>query len=211
MTKCPNQKEAYFWGGGTENPCCLVRYADRSFSGILDLDPAMSLTDADKITSNLTQFDMIWERLMERTIKRASIGSCRPKFATEEEDLTNLRQIYALMHCTPHISQNDSEVCLRQSVSAYLTCCHGKEGGYVLRPNCNFRWGLYSFYNETVCPSPAPSPGSSTISKDNGGIAAGIDVIIVVSAVIFVAIAVFTTYVFFNRRKKKKERILTCS
>ncbi|KAJ4703234.1 putative Kinase [Melia azedarach] len=207
MIMCPNQKEAYFWGGGTElGPFCLVRYADRSFFGILELDPAILSSDDDNITSNLTQFDMIWERGIERTIKRASTGSCRPQFATEEEDLTNLQRIYSLMQCTPDISQSDCEVCLRQSVAAYLTCCHGREGGYVLIPNCNFRWGLRSFYNETVCPSPALPPGSSTMSRDSGGFAAGIVAIIVVSAVIFVAIAVFTTYVFFNRRKKKKAR-----
>ncbi|KAJ4703236.1 Receptor-like protein kinase [Melia azedarach] len=181
MIMCPNQKEAYFWGGETElGPFCLVRYADFSFFGILKLDPPLILPDANNLTSNLTLFDMIWERLMERTIKRASIGSCRPKFATEAEDLTNLQQIYALMQCTPDISQSDCEVCLRQSVALYLTCCHGKEGGYVLIPNCNFRWGLHSFYNETVCQFPALPPGSSTISKDNGGIAAGIVVTTVV-------------------------------
>ncbi|KAJ4703243.1 Cysteine-rich receptor-like protein kinase [Melia azedarach] len=211
MTNCPNQKEAYFWGGGTGGPFCLVRYANRSFFGILELVPAAGATNVNNITSNLTQFDMIWKSLMERNIKRASTGSCRAKFATEEANSTNFQQIYSLMQCTPDISQSDCEFCLSQSVAAYQTCCHGKQGGIIQRPNCIFRWDLYPFYNETVCPSLPPPPGSTQFSflvpvyEENGGIAAGIVAIIVVSTVIFVAIVVFITYFFSKRRKMKKE------
>ncbi|KAK3220892.1 hypothetical protein Dsin_014862 [Dipteronia sinensis] len=60
MTKCPNQNEAFIWGGGM--PECLMHYTDHSVFGKLDL-PHGCIEYGGNLTkivkSNLTEFDQI--------------------------------------------------------------------------------------------------------------------------------------------------------
>ncbi|KAK8282711.1 hypothetical protein V6Z12_D08G045500 [Gossypium hirsutum] len=158
---CPNQKEALSWEGQP----CHVHYADRSFYGTLEElgNPEAGYNTGD-IKSNLTEFDTIWESLMDTVVRNASNGSSTLKYATGEADFTVFQKIYALMQCTPDLSHEDCDSCLRQSVSNYESCCHGKQGGYVTRPSCYFRWDLYPFYSITT---PSPSPDIKDETKQN--------------------------------------------
>ncbi|TXG48050.1 hypothetical protein EZV62_027344 [Acer yangbiense] len=195
MIKCLNQKSAYMWSG---TPPCMVWYADRSFVGKLEMDvPVNKFYNVDNITCNLTEFDLIWHRLMESTAKEASMGTSRLKFATQEENLTSTVTIYALMQCTPDLSQNDCMFCLRRYVAEYQNCCHGKQGGGVKSPNCMLRWDLYPFYKDTT-------PLATT--KDSGGIAAGTIVIIVVVFVIMFVVLVALAYFILRKQKQKQIR-----
>lgn len=154
IATCTNQKQALFWGG--EN---LVRYSDRSFFGTFEPEYSEAGYNTGNITSNLTQFDTIWESLLDSVVKKASMGSSR--YATGEADFTAFQKIYTLMQCTPDLSQKDCDSCLRQSVSRYVSCCHGKQGGYVKKANCWLRWDLYPFYTPvagTIAPSLSPPP-----------------------------------------------------
>ncbi|XP_031268734.1 cysteine-rich receptor-like protein kinase 14 [Pistacia vera] len=213
ITKCPNQKEAISWAAG---PRCTVRYADRSFIGLLETDPSDAGYNVNNITTNLTQFDQTWESLMDRVVTKASMGSFKLKFATEEVNLTFFQKIYALMQCTPDLSRSNCDSCLRQSVSYFETCCHGKQGGYVLRPSCIFRWDLYPFYESTEAPSPSPSPPLpprisppqiTNTPPNKGGIASVVVGIIIVSIIIIISLLVALTYVFLKRRRKAKGEI----
>ncbi|XWS12788.1 hypothetical protein CRYUN_Cryun37aG0120400 [Craigia yunnanensis] len=224
IAKCPNQKEAISWAGDP----CLVRYANRSFFGILELEFTEAGYNVNDIKSNLTQFDPVWESLMDSVVRNASMGSSSLKYATGEANFTAFQTIYALMQCTPDLSQKDCDSCLRASVSSYENCCHGKQGGYVQKSNCWFRWDLYSFYvsnASTTAPSlsppppppesgsppppesesPPPHPVNSTITKEGGGISSRSLVIIVVPIVIFVAVGILAVVVLLKRRKKTKQ------
>ncbi|KAK4857650.1 hypothetical protein QYF36_004049 [Acer negundo] len=101
---------------------------------------------------------------MDSTAKEASKGSSRRKFATQEANLTRIQMIYALMQCTPDLSQSDCYFCLARYVAEYTNCCHGKQGGGVQSPNCLFRSDLYPFYKDVVAPLPSPPPAPSTIT-----------------------------------------------
>ncbi|XVF27800.1 hypothetical protein REPUB_Repub14bG0140000 [Reevesia pubescens] len=216
IAKCPNQKEALYWGGGPT----LVRYADREFFGTLELEPTLAGYNTGDIKSNLTKFDTIWESLMDIVVRNASMGSSRLKYATGEADLTAFQKIYSIMQCTPDLTQKDCDSCLRALVTSYETCCHGKQGGYVQKPNCWFRWDLYPFYVSnpaTTAPSlspppppasPSPPPQSviSTITKEVGGSSSQTPVVaIVVPIVIFVAVVILAIAVLIKRRKKRKQ------
>ncbi|KAK8575351.1 hypothetical protein V6N12_063026 [Hibiscus sabdariffa] len=65
---CPNQKEALSWGG---DPPCMARYADRPFFGILELGGY----NTGDITLNITEFDTVWESLIDSVVRKASTGS----------------------------------------------------------------------------------------------------------------------------------------
>ncbi|XP_031268669.1 cysteine-rich receptor-like protein kinase 11 [Pistacia vera] len=160
MSHCPNQKEALSWG--SQDSPCFVRYSNSSFFGILELEPESILFNTGKIPTYLTQFNETWESLMDRTVVKASAGSSRLKFATESVDLTSFQKIYALMQCTPDISQSDCDFCLRQSVADYQNCCRLNQGGIVRRPTCIFRWEMYPFYNYSA-DAPSLSPPTATV------------------------------------------------
>ncbi|KAK4853561.1 hypothetical protein QYF36_010864 [Acer negundo] len=146
-TLCPNQKEAYMW---VAQALCIVRYADRSFSGKLELEPKQKFSNRADLTSDMTQFGKIWGNLTDSLSRKTSTSYSRFRYATEEANLTAFETIYAQMQCTPDLSQEDCDICLRQYVSDYKSCCYGKKGGGFLGPNCLFRWDLYPFYNGTT-------------------------------------------------------------
>ncbi|TXG65379.1 hypothetical protein EZV62_006654 [Acer yangbiense] len=146
IANCPNQKEFM----GTRS---LVRYADHLIVGRLELKPTVIGYEKDNVTLNLTKFNEatkfneVWESLMDHLATKASMGSSRHKFGTGEANFTKFLKIYALMQCTPDISQNDCDSCLHQTVASFQICCSGKEGGYVYRPSCLFQWNLNPFYS----------------------------------------------------------------
>ncbi|MBA0747946.1 hypothetical protein Gogos_004807 [Gossypium gossypioides] len=137
--KCPDQKEAISWSG---DPACIVRYANRPFFGILELEPTTAGSITHDIGSNLPRFDTIWESLTDRLVRNASNGSSSRKYATGEAYFTVSQNIDAQMQCTPDISQEECDSCLRAAKSSFKACCHGKQGGYVQKPNCMFTFDL---------------------------------------------------------------------
>ncbi|KAK2654119.1 hypothetical protein Ddye_013975 [Dipteronia dyeriana] len=212
---CPNQKEVLSWGG---DPPCIIRYADHSISGKLELSPEVAGYNVNNVTSNLTEFNEVWESLMDRVVRKASVGSSKLKFGTEEANLTHFQKIYALMQCTPDISQGECDTCLRQNVAGFQSCCGGKQGGYFHRPSCIFRWDLYPFY--TVAPAVAPSPSSipppppqtnTTIATGKkgrgGGRIATTVVIIVFSTIIIITVCVALFCVLVRRKRNWKQKI----
>ncbi|XP_021677946.2 cysteine-rich receptor-like protein kinase 44 [Hevea brasiliensis] len=212
IEKCPNQKEAISWGG---DPPCIIRYANRSIFGLLELQPTDAGYNVNNITSNMEEFDQTWSGLMSRIVTKASMGSSKVKFATEEADLTPFQKIYALMLCTPDMSQSNCSYCLREAVGFYQSCCHGKQGGYVQKPNCIFRWDLYPFYNSiadalppTPPPSISPPSTNNTISKENGTATTRTVVIITVPAIVLAALVALTCSLFYHRKSKQETKNL---
>ncbi|KAL4311944.1 hypothetical protein GQ457_01G042700 [Hibiscus cannabinus] len=215
ISSCPNQKEAISWG---VNGPYIARYSDRPFFGILELEPSDAGYNRADITSNLTEFDIVWESLMDRVVRKASNGTSSLKYATGEAEFTAFQKIYAVMQCTPDLSNKDCDSCLRATVSYFESCCHGKQGGYVQKPTCWFRWDLYPFYvsnASTSVPSlsPPPPPASpppqsvnSTNTKERGGSSSRTLVVIVVPIVIVVAVLVILAVAVLLRRIKKTKK-----
>ena len=77
-----------------------MHYTDRSFLGIMELSPGGSpYFNTGDLTSNLTDFDQIWESLMDRLVREAAAGTSRLKFSSDDTKLTSFRNIYALVQC----------------------------------------------------------------------------------------------------------------
>ncbi|OMO98814.1 hypothetical protein CCACVL1_04053 [Corchorus capsularis] len=217
IATCPNQKEGISWGICMP---CMVRYADRRILGLLELEPTdagYNTGDIQSISANLTKFDLAWESLMDSVVKKASMGSTTLKYATGEAYVTTFVKIYALMQCSPDLSQKNCDSCLRQSAIYYQGCCHGKQGGYVQKPSCLFRWDLYPFYvsnasTSATAPissspplSPAVSPSTNTtITRGDGGISSQtLTAIVAPIVVIFVSVAIIIAVALVLKRRKK--------
>ncbi|CAA7060169.1 unnamed protein product [Microthlaspi erraticum] len=134
IEKCPNQTEGLAW---PENVIlCMVRYSNRSFFGSLELEPSYVLYNSGAIRSNLTEFNKLWEDLTSRVIDGATSSSSQGKYyAAEKVPLTPIQNVYALMQCTSILSLRDCNICLKQSVRDYESCCRGYQGGIVFRPS----------------------------------------------------------------------------
>ncbi|KAK2640645.1 hypothetical protein Ddye_028440 [Dipteronia dyeriana] len=131
------------------------------------------------------------------------MGSSRLKYATGEANLT-FYNIYALMQCTPYISQSDCDFCLNRNVAYYESQCNKQEGGAVHSSNCLFRWEFYLFY-KAIAPTPPPL-SNATITKDNeGGTPPGTAVAVVVSSIVFNIALVAFIYFLLRRRNRKQE------
>ncbi|KAI9197640.1 hypothetical protein LWI28_001967 [Acer negundo] len=220
MTECPNQKEALDMSSG-----CIVRYANRSFSGKMELYPVVRYYNVANITSDMTQFGKIWQNLMDSLCKKASMSYSQFRFATGEANLTAFQTIYALMQCTPDLSQIDCDSCLRQYIANYTSCCYGKQGAGFQGPSCMFRWELYPFYNAAIQnndtrinpllppPSiptlPPPSmPTHSTTMPGKGGNNKTKIVIISVSSFAAIAAALLGFYCYSSSLQKKRQKEL---
>ncbi|XWS40612.1 hypothetical protein CRYUN_Cryun17cG0010700 [Craigia yunnanensis] len=180
---CPNQTEALLWEGEV---VCLVRYADRSFFGTLELQPSQTDYNSKNvidITSNVTQFYQIWDNLMDDLVERASNGSSTLKFATGIADVDS-EKIYALMQCTPDISQKDCKERLIETVADTL------------------------YLHPLLPPAPPHSATNRNISReDNGGLESQAVVIIVVPIIISIAILGLACILLRKRKKTKQENI----
>lgn len=169
LDRCPNQTEGLAWP--EERILCMVRYSNSSFFGSLKAEPHFRIPNQEDIRSNLTEFDQVWEELARRMIASATSPSSKRKYyAAEIAALTGFRIIYALMQCTPDLSLEDCDICLRQSVSDYESCCHGKQGGIVYRASCVFRWELFPFseaFSRITLAPPPQSPASLTPPAGN--------------------------------------------
>lgn len=166
MVECPYQKEAYRWDG---IPTCLVRYSDQPILGQAKAGISNDVYNTGSISSNWTDFDERWANFVNSTIKEASAGSSTLKFARNEEELPwDFAKMYALMQCTPDLSQRTCSDCLRERANKYRTIAPGKQGGIFNSPSCIFRWELYSFLtpppestNDTSVATSPPAPGSN--------------------------------------------------
>lgn len=159
LDTCLNQTEGLAWP--EKRILCMVRYSNSSFFGSLKAEPHFYIHNVDDITSNLTEFDQVWEELARRMIASTTSPSSKRKYyAADVAALTAFQIIYALMQCTPDLSLEDCHICLRQSVGDYETCCNGKQGGIVYRASCVFRWELFPFSEAFSRISLAPPPQS---------------------------------------------------
>lgn len=155
INSCSNQKEAVTWGEDQ----CIVRCSYRSFFGMMDAFPFLYVWNLNNVSSNFDQFDEVWTSLVKTIVSKAAMGSSKLKFATGEAKVTAFQKIYALMQCTPDLSQSECNDCLTLAANDFQNCCRGKVGGSIRKPSCIFTFNLYPFYESTAeVPPPSPSP-----------------------------------------------------
>ncbi|EOA19269.1 hypothetical protein CARUB_v10000402mg [Capsella rubella] len=166
------RKESYSWV--THQPddvSCSIRYTNRSTFGKLELTPVVINANPDNldpsISKNMTMFNKEWIAMANRTLEAASTAdtsSVLKYYNATRTEFTQIPDVYALMQCTPDLSQGDCTRCLRDCVNEFLQSQYwGRKGAGISRPSCYFRWDLYSFYKafenvERVHALPPPPP-----------------------------------------------------
>lgn len=157
---CPNQRQGVVW-----YEYCMLRYSNDPIHRTQISDPGYILRNTNN-ASNGDQFRNDRARLLEDLRAMAANGSSALKVGagTRNTSDSESQTIYGLLQCTPDLSSEDCGRCLIEAAQSMRSCCDIARGVRMLKPNCNIRYELYPFYNETrlrelrVLAPPPPSP-----------------------------------------------------
>lgn len=161
---CPNQRQAAIW-----YESCTLRYSSDPIHSTQTADPTYLLRN----TQNVSDGDRFKEEratLLGDLTAQAANGSSALKVGagSRTTSASQFPTINGLVQCTPDLSSAECSRCLGE-IGSYLQN-YVSQGFRVLSPNCNIRYELYGFYNETrlrelrvlpplvTSPPPATSP-----------------------------------------------------
>ncbi|EXB38211.1 Cysteine-rich receptor-like protein kinase 29 [Morus notabilis] len=201
---CPNQKEAVGW-----YDYCMLRYSNRSMFGVMETSLKVYLWNTQNVSSNVDEFFSDLRTLLDGLKNRAASGSSLRKFATGNASAPDFQTLYALVQCTPDLSKQDCNNCLDDAFDDIPTCCDNKIGGRVIGTNCNFRYEIRLFYNQTddapLASSPPPSTNATTTTGGNESNTSRTTVIIaVVSSAAVALVLIISVCVFLKKRGARK-------
>ncbi|GAB4830955.1 hypothetical protein Ancab_004983, partial [Ancistrocladus abbreviatus] len=154
--KCLYRIEAVVWFDE-----CVFRYSNVSFFGKLSGSAILNLSNTHDITNvNVTGFTQVVNNTLNLIAARAANGDqLGRKFAIQEVNVSSSMTLYALGQCTPDLTTSDCRFCLTACIDGVLNISYGKQGGRMLYgTNCNIRYEIYSFFDQTVVAAAAPAP-----------------------------------------------------
>ncbi|KAG7944695.1 hypothetical protein I3843_15G116100 [Carya illinoinensis] len=169
---CPVQKEAILW-----YDYCMFRYSNRSIFGLMESDPSFDMWNNNSVSYDYWDqyFNVLWTLLASLRAEAAAEGSLR-KYAANNTSAPLFMTLYALVQCTPDLSEEECGFCLTGAFEIIPRCCGGRHGGRVIRPSCNFKFAIEPFYNSTAeaLPPSIPSPLAPPVSPPRSSTSAAI-------------------------------------
>ena len=160
LQACPNQKEAINWAWDKK---CLIRYSYKSIFNILASGPnraSYRVADAPDVEA----FNNVLRPFLDSLRELAAKGNSTRKFALQSVPAPNMQTIYSLQQCTPDLSEQDCNTCLKDVEDYISSCCNGKQGGIFVAPSCVLRYETYRFYNLSDETPPLPPPSSPPLT-----------------------------------------------
>ncbi|XP_021293790.1 cysteine-rich receptor-like protein kinase 10 isoform X2 [Herrania umbratica] len=140
--RCPRYKEAIGW-----SEFCMLRYSSRNISKRVELSPqACLLNTQSAVEGNPYEILDVLKVLLDYLRSRAAAGGTLLKYATSSSSL-GAQLWYALVQCTPDLSEQDCNDCLKAATDGITSCCVGQRGCRVLKPSCNLRFESYPFFD----------------------------------------------------------------
>ncbi|KAF5472869.1 hypothetical protein F2P56_009538 [Juglans regia] len=194
--RCPNQKEAIMW-----YDYCMFRYSNSSIYGVMETSPSFFMWNTQNVSANyVEQFNAVLRTLIENLTSQAKDGGSLRKFAANSASAPEFKTLYALVQCTPDLSMDDCEGCLRGAKEAIPQCCNGKIGGRVVRPSCNIRFETNPFFDSTTDAS-APPANNTPTTGSKGNSTSRTVIIIVVTIVASVILLIITICIYRRMRR----------
>ncbi|XP_028753431.1 putative receptor-like protein kinase At4g00960 isoform X4 [Neltuma alba] len=155
---CPNQKEGYGFNDG-----CILRYANRSMSGI-NQDPNYLYYMCNGNNATDDKYNEVLDGLMRRLRSKAAAGDTRRKFAAGTAAAL-FQTVYGLAQCIPDLSEQDCGDCLEKAIASIPRVCNNKIGGRIIKLSCNVRYENFRFYDVAVVDSLSSSPPAASPSN----------------------------------------------
>ncbi|GLT51918.1 hypothetical protein SLA2020_252900 [Shorea laevis] len=188
---------------------CMLRFSDNSILGVRDTIGFFRWGEGG-VAKDLNAFSDAQTILLETLRSKAEKGGSFKKFATGMRMATPSDAIYALVQCTPDLSQLQCGSCLSQAFERIPRCCEGRRGGKIFGPSCTVRFDGTLFYNASVAnvpsssPSPPPPPRLSS-PPSNKSSSPTTTVIIVISTVGFILLISICICIIFKVTKSEKK------
>nr|POE92650.1 cysteine-rich receptor-like protein kinase 29 [Quercus suber] len=185
---CPTQKEAIGW-----YDLCMLRYSNSSIYDIMNSNPQITIWNTGTVSANYAaQFYDNLTNLLANLRTEAAAGDSLRKYAAGSGSAPEFLTLYALLQCTPDLSQQDCNNCLLIAIKN-IPCCNGTRSARVLVPSCNMRFDVLSFFDSATTPPPPPPPPSTNTttsppSKGNQSNTSRTIIIVVVASVAFVVL-----------------------
>ncbi|KAK1416738.1 hypothetical protein QVD17_25854 [Tagetes erecta] len=206
---CPNQKGAIVY-----YDYCLLLYSNQYLSGTNQGLFSAYLWNSQNAT-NKDRFNGALRPLLGNLTVDAAAGDSLRKFASGNTTGPDFSDIYALVQCTPDLTELRCRECLSDAVNQFAGSQYsGAIGGRVIQPLCNFRYESYKFFNGStlVIPPPPPSPlpppnsqASPPVSTPSSGRSTSTTVIIIVVIVIVSIILIITFICILVRLRRRKQ------
>ncbi|KAK3431818.1 hypothetical protein EUGRSUZ_E03582 [Eucalyptus grandis] len=152
---CPLQKEALLYTGN-----CIIRYSDASFFGVVVTRPSYLASTTDNVSSP-DKYDAAMRKLLNSLLAEAARGGSLRKYASGNESV-GPDMIYALVQCTPDLTEQQCSDCLVVGVQEIRGCCVRYTGGRFMVPSCLILYETnHRFFDPVSEPPPLPPPPPS--------------------------------------------------
>ncbi|CAM8909867.1 unnamed protein product [Rhodiola kirilowii] len=193
---CPNQTRGIVWYEG-----CMLRYSDQDIFGIRE-GPIYYRANARNVAdTDVNMFTQVLDSLLSNLKTQVVAGDSTRKFAVGSANYSRFLRIYALMQCTPNLSERLCGSCLDRALQYIPRYFPTKNGGRVVAPSCYFRYDAEQFYDNMANVLPPSHPLRGTASSPVRNV-----IIIVVSAIVFIVLILGTLIYLRLRRPKKKSQ-----
>ncbi|GLT37675.1 hypothetical protein SLA2020_119790 [Shorea laevis] len=143
---CPNNKEAIAW-----LELCTLRYSIRKIFGVMETDPSTTIWGVGN--RSVPRDDNDFDRALSFLLKNLSVeAAARAPLFKFAAGLTSYKYqiIYAMVQCTPDLSEQNCSACLATASSAERmeNYCYGKTACRILQPSCFLRYDHNSFLDD---------------------------------------------------------------
>lgn len=205
---------------------CYLRFSGRNFLAADGDNFAAYFSKVRNVTAPAEVFDAAVVALLNATADHAAAASSPRRFATGVEAFRGwgVRDIYALVQCTPDMSPAGCRSCLAGIISwvndpDYFS---GSPTGRVLGVRCNYWYDVHPFFPGSPllrldapafdvappAPSPAPVAADSTPPADRAGRKRTAVIISasVACSIVFVLIISGSVFICLKRRKASKNQ-----
>ncbi|XP_022142352.1 cysteine-rich receptor-like protein kinase 29 isoform X2 [Momordica charantia] len=191
---CPTQKEAIGWYDN-----CMLRYSSRTIFGVVENNPRLLAWSIRNVTQ-----EKLWNlmALLDTLKNKASSGGSLQKYAAGDTPTVGQSgRIYALIQCTPDLSQLQCDACLDSAFKLIPPCC--SDGLRVYTPSCNVRYDFSRFFDPSADSPPPPlafTPTNTMYSEGKKNNTTQMAIIIVLPFVALLVLAM-SIYTFLRSRK----------
>ncbi|XP_047313042.1 cysteine-rich receptor-like protein kinase 25 [Impatiens glandulifera] len=209
---CPGYKDAILWFD-----LCMLRYSSRSITGFISTGQHFFLVNPYNATS-IVQFNYALMTFLTHLRTTAAAGGPLRKFAAGNTTGPDFQKLYALVQCTPDLSEQLCNDCLKRAMSEIPDCCDGKVGVRVFYPSCTLWSENYPFFDviavQALSPPPpppssveAPSFISGSAEKQSNKNRTAIIGIAVSISILGILILIISTWLIFSKRRKQRRSI----
>ncbi|XP_057777759.1 cysteine-rich receptor-like protein kinase 44 [Salvia miltiorrhiza] len=166
---CPNRRQGILF-----KLICTLRYSDESLSGGAGAE-SYTIYSRSGQARFPEQFNQKLRALLRGLREQAAAGGPLMKIAAGNETAPDYQTVFALVQCTPDLSEMGCTTCLISSEQ--FICCENNTGAVVYRPGCYLQFGVAPFYNLSrieevramILPLPPPVPAPPLPSSPGNG------------------------------------------